>query len=296
MERCCQQCCLDLDLALLGPGAGNSTGSDAFPRYDGCHLDASGYRAGPHHCIEQARLQGFSCFGSQYLPSLQLAHLSTQSSSLLLEPTPFCQANLGVLPIFSILPHPRSRPRQRIHLLSLLSKFFIPIPYGTRLRPSHRTQHVFKFIFQTATTTSSTTGSSPTQRKVFFIPPPPLCVLLFHHHPRKVILLELGHSLNLACTIRGKRRHRTQARGRLNVRSRRILVEERGERFGDGLTLGAFIASAFCVGHRRQFGGLVDTTAFGCLFVVFVVRRRVQGLVVVDQVLRVGSKGQRVFV
>jgi hypothetical protein len=163
--------------------------------------------------------------------------------------------------------------------------------YRARLRPPHRTQHIFKFIFQTATTTPPMTGTRPAQRKVFFILLPPSRIFLFHHQPRKVVLLKLGHPLNLTCTIRGRRRHRAQARGRLDVRSRRILVKERGERFWDGLMLGAFIASGFRVGHRSQCGGLVNAIAVVCLCVVFPVR----GPVAIDQILWVGSEGQRVL-
>jgi hypothetical protein len=236
------------------------------------------------------KLRVWSTLKCPTLPSPRLGHLSTESPPLLLESTPFYLTNI-VLPTLHIVPHPRSRPGQCIRFPALLSKCFIPIPYRARLRPPHRTQHIFKFIFQTATTAPPMTGTRPTQREVFFISLPPSCVFLFHHQPRKVVLLELGHPLHLTCTIRGKRGHRAQARGRLDVRSRRILVKERGERFWDGLTLGAFIASGFRVGHRSQFGGLVNAIALVYLFVVFPVR----GMVVVDQILRVGPEGQGVL-
>ena len=60
------------------------------------------------------------------------------------------------------------------------------------------------------------------------------------------------------------------------MRSQRILVKERGERFLDGLTLG--IASGFCIGHRSQFRRLVNAIAVVYLLAAFPFR----GLVVVD--------------
>ena len=123
---------------------------------------------------------------------------------------------------------------QCIGFLGLLSKLFIPVPYRAHPRPPHRTQHIFKFIFQTATTAPPVTGTRPTQRNLG----PAHLVSAFASF--FVVLLEHGDPLNLTYTIRGI----AQDRGRLDVRSRRILVK-RGERLSPAFSVQSTGASRF---------------------------------------------------